>query len=116
MSKQTRINQQLYDIPGTLFIPNGIQIKVNFGLIELEDLIDGFPGPKFSYGVLRFHDPLEPALESLLLAAGRLTIVGGGLQFDLSLYGLRSFTVINPIQRLNLSSDAVPIKVQRTAA
>ena len=116
MSKQTRINQQLYDIPGTLSIPNGIQIQVHFGLIELEDLIDGFPGPKFSYGVLRFHEPLELALESLLLAATRLTITGGGLQFNLSLYGLRSFTVLNPIQRLNPASNAAPIKVQRTAA
>ncbi|HEV2486297.1 MAG TPA: hypothetical protein VGT08_12265 [Terracidiphilus sp.] len=54
MKNVTRTNRQIFDIPGTITGPNGLKVEVSFDLIELEDLIDGIPGPKYSYGVLRF--------------------------------------------------------------
>jgi len=95
MNKETRINRQVFDISGALSGPDGLKIDVRFDLIELEDLIDGAPGPKFSYGVLRFRETLAPALERLLLSASRLILTGGGAHFNLCLYRLTSFTVLS---------------------
>ncbi len=95
MSKVTRTNRQVFDIEGTLSGPDGLKITVRFDLIEFEDLIDGMPGPKFSYGVLRFREPLAPAMERLLLSASGLILTGGGIHFNLCLYRLTSFTVLS---------------------
>jgi hypothetical protein len=95
MHKETRINRQAFDTSGTLSGPNGLEVDVRFDLMELEDLIDGNPGPKFSYGILRFPEPLSAALERILLSASRLILTGDGIQFNLCLYQLTSFTVLS---------------------
>lgn len=97
MDKVTRTNRQIFDIQGTITCPDGLTVAVRFDLIELEDLIDGRPGPKFSYGVLRFPDPLEPTIGERLLSATRLFLDGGGIQAALCLYKLNSFTLIDTV-------------------
>lgn len=98
MDKVTRTNRQVFDIQGTITSADGLTVPVRFDLIELEDLIDGQPGSKFSYGVLRFQDPLEPNVESRLLSATRPVLTGGGIQAALCLYKLDSFTLIDTVK------------------
>jgi hypothetical protein len=97
MEKVTRTNRQVFDIQGTITSADGLTVAVRFDLIELEDLIDGRPGPRFSYGVLRFQGPLEPSARQRLLSATRLTLDGGGIQAALCLYRLNSFTLTETV-------------------
>lgn len=97
MDKVTRTNRQIFDIQGTITGADGLTVAVRFDLIELEDLIDGHPGPRFSYGVLRFPDPLEPSIGERLLSATRLILNGGGIQTALCLYKLNSFTLTETV-------------------
>lgn len=110
MQTQTRTNRQVFDIPGTITSPDGFEVEVHFDLIEFEELIDGFPGPKSSYGVLRFADPLDPSIEPRLLSATHLVLTGGGMQTGLCLYRLNSFTLTESLHefpgRLNFSLPA----------
>jgi hypothetical protein len=98
MRMETRTNRQVFGIQGIITGPNGLRVAVRFDLIEFEDLIDGLPGPKFSYGVLHFQEPLEPSIESRLLSATHLSLAGGGIQAALCLYKLNSFTLIETIK------------------
>jgi hypothetical protein len=98
MDKVTRTNRQVFDIQGTITSADGLTVAVRFDLIELEDVIDGLPGPKFSYGVLRFPNPLEPTVGKRLLSATRLILSGGGVQAALCLYKLNSFTLIDTVK------------------
>jgi hypothetical protein len=107
MKKVTRTNRQIFDITGTITGPNGLKVEVSFDLIELEDLIDGIPGRKYSYGVLRFQEPLEPSIEPRLLSTTRLVLTGGGIQATLCLYKLNSFTVVDTIREFSADADLV---------
>ncbi len=107
MEKVTRTNRQIFDIQGTITSPDGLTVAVRFDLIELEDVIDGQPGPKFSYGVLHFQQPLEPEIESRLLSATRLSLDGGGIQANLCLYKLNSFTLADTIKDFAAQPDLV---------
>lgn len=98
MNTVTRTNRQLFDIPGDITSADGLSIPVRFDLVEFQDLINGMPGQKFSYGVLRFQDPLEPSIGQRLLSAAQLILTGGGLQSALCLYKLNSFTLIDTIK------------------
>jgi hypothetical protein len=98
MDTVTRTNRQIFDIPGTITSTDGLTVPVRFDLIEFEDLVDGLPGDRFSYGVLRFQDPLEPSLQQRLLSATRLMLSGGGIQSALCLYKLTSFPLIETIK------------------
>lgn len=98
MNTVTRTNRQLFDIPGVITDAGGLSIPVRFDLVEFEDLIDGIPGQKFSYGVLRFQDPLEPSLGQRLLSAAQLILNGGGIQSTLCLYKLNSFTLVDTLK------------------
>ena len=118
MSKQTRINQQFYNIPGSLsHSQNGIQIQVNFGLIELEDLYRRDPwtkiqlwGPPISR-TSRTRPRIAPACRHAIDHHRRRPPVR-----PLSFYGLRSFTVLNPIQKLSSVSSKAQIQVRNTVA
>jgi hypothetical protein len=96
--KVTRTNRQAFDIPGTITGPDGLTVAVRFDLIELEDLINGIPGSKYSYGVLHFQEPLEPSVEQRLLSATRLILTGGGVHAALCMYKLNSFTLTDTIK------------------
>jgi hypothetical protein len=107
MKKVTRTNRQIFDISGTITGPNGLRVEVSFDLIELEDLNDGIPGHKYSYGVLRFQKPLEPSVEPRLLSTTRLILTGGGIQATLCLYKLNSFTMVDSIRELSPAAEFV---------
>lgn len=107
MNTVTRTNRQVFDIPGTITGPDGLTVTVRFDLIELEDLIDGIPGHKFSYGVLRFLDPLEPSIGQRLLSATRLILTGGGVHAALCLYKVNSFTVMETIKESYAQSELI---------
>lgn len=98
MDTVTRTNRQLFDIPGTVTSADGLSIPVRFDLVEFEDLIDGMPGQKFSYGVLRFEDPLSPSTSQRLLAATQLILSGGGVHSALCLYKVNSFTLVDTLK------------------
>ena len=104
MDKVTRTNRQVLDVRGTITSADGLRIDVRFDLIELEDLIDGIPASRFSYGVLRYIEPLEQAMEVRLLSAGGLTLTGGGIQAALCLYKLNSFTLTDTIREFPVAS------------
>jgi hypothetical protein len=101
MRKETRTNRQIFDIQGTITGSDGLTIDVRFDLIELEDLIDGIPGLKYSYGVLRFQNPLELSIKSRLLLSIRPILTGGGIQAALCLYKLNSFTLVDTIKEFS---------------
>ncbi len=107
MSKVTRTNKQIFDIAGTITGPDGLKVDVRFDLMELEDLIDGVPGPRFSYGVLRFQETLGPSLSERLLSAAPLILTGGGIHASLCLYKLDSFTLTDTIREFSAHTDGV---------
>jgi hypothetical protein len=98
VNKVTRTNRQAFDIPGTITGPDGLTVAVRFDLMELEDLVNGVPGSKYSYGVLRFQGRLEPSIEQRLLSATRLILTGGGVHAALCMYKLNSFTLTDTIK------------------
>jgi hypothetical protein len=104
MDKVTRTKQQVFDIPGTIIGPDGIRVDVRFDLLEMEDLVDGIPASRFSYGVLRYLHPLETSMKSTLLSATRLTLTGGGIQTTLCLYKLNTFTLAETIREFPVAS------------
>jgi hypothetical protein len=105
MDKVTRTNKQVFDIKGTITGPDGLMIDVHFDLLEMEDLIDGVPASRFSYGVLRFLEPPEASMKSRLLSATGLTLTGGGFQAALCLYTLNTFTLADTICEFPISSN-----------
>lgn len=115
MDKITRTNQQVFDIPGTITGPDGFRVSVHFDLIEMEDLVDGIPCSRFSYGVLRFLQPLESSMKSRLLSATPLTITGGGIQATLCLYKLNTFTLAGTIREFPVASKSANT-IDRAAA
>jgi hypothetical protein len=104
MDKVTRTKQQVFDIPGTITGPDGIRVDVRFDLLEVEDLVDGIPASRFSYGILRYLQPLETSVKSSLLSATRLTLTGGGIQATLCLYKLNTFTLADIIREFPVAS------------
>lgn len=98
MDTVTRTNRQVFDIQGTITSSDGLRVAVHFDLIEFEDLIDGIPTHKFSYGILRFPEPLEASIGQRLLSAAQLILNGGGIQSALCLYKLTSFTLVETIK------------------
>lgn len=107
MDTVTRTNRQIFDIQGTITGTDGLAVAVRFDLIELEDLVDGMPGQRFSYGVLRFQDPLEPSIGQRLLSATRLILSGGGIQSALCLYKLNSFTLVETIKDFTAKPELI---------
>jgi hypothetical protein len=107
MNTVTRTNRQIFDIPGTITSTDGLTVPVRFDLIEFEDLVDGLPGDRFSYGVLRFHDQLELSIQQRLLSATLLVLSGGGIQSALCLYKLNSFTLIETIKDFTAKPYAI---------
>jgi len=104
MDKVTRTNRQVLDVRGTITSSDGLRIDVRFDLIEMEDLIDGMPASRFSYGILRYIEPLEPAMKPRLLTAAGLTLTGGGIQAALCLYKLNTFTLADTIREFPVAS------------
>ena len=104
MDRVTRTNRQVFDIKGTITSADGLRIDVRFDLIEMEDLIDGMPASRFSYGVLRYIEPLEPAMKPRLLSAAGLTLTGGGIQATFCLYKLNTFTLADTIREFPVAS------------
>ena len=97
MEKETRTNRQIVDIAGIISDPGGLRVEVSFDLIELQDLIDGIPGQKYSYGVLRYREPLELKVAQHLLSTSRKVLTGGGIQATLCLYKLDTFTILDSL-------------------
>jgi hypothetical protein len=104
MDNVTRTNKQVFDIEGTISSSDGLSIDVRFDLIEMEDLIDGMPASRFSYGVLRYLEPLEAAMKPRLLSASGLTLTGGGIRAALCLYKLNTFTLADTIREFPVAS------------
>ena len=104
MDKVTRTNKQVFDLMGTITSADGLRIDVRFDLLEIEDLIDGIPASRFSYGVLRYPEALEPAAKSRLLFASLLTLTGGGIEAALCLYKLNTFTLVDTIHEFPVAS------------
>lgn len=98
MNTVTRTDRQFFNIPGTLTSADGLSLSVCFDLVEFEDLIDGKPGHKRSYGILRYQDPLDPFTSERLLSAAQLVLTGGGVHSTLCLYKLNSFTLVETIK------------------
>jgi hypothetical protein len=104
MDRVTRTNKQIIDIEGTITSTDGLHIDVRFDLVEMEDLINGILASRFSYGVLRYPEPLEPAMKSRLLFASHLTLTGGGIEAALCLYKLNTFTLVDTIHEFPFAS------------
>ena len=104
MDTVTRTNKQVFDIQGTISSSDGLSIDVRFDLLEVEDLIDGIPASRFSYGVLRYLEPLEPEMKPRLLSAADLTLTGGGFQAALCLYKLNTFTLTDTMREFPVAS------------
>ena len=104
MSNTTRANRQFFDIEGTVTSMDGISIQVRFDLLEMEDLVDGRPASRFSYGVLRYLRPLESAVKQPLLSATGLVLTGGGIHATLCLYKLNTFTLADTIREFPVAS------------
>lgn len=115
MTKETRTNRQVFDVAGTLSTPGGLKFDVQFDLIEFEDLIDGLPGTKLSYGNLRFSDTLPTTAVPLLLSSSRLILTGGGIHATVCLYRLTSFTVLTTISTVCTITET-PAHVDLVAA
>ncbi|HLY43288.1 MAG TPA: hypothetical protein VKR52_18900 [Terracidiphilus sp.] len=112
---RTKTTLQILDQPGILSWPGGGKIAVYFNLIELQDVENGTPGRRYSYGTLRFRDHVESSIVLLFLSRTRLTIVGGGIETAVSLYGLNSFTVTGPIVPIR-AAEAIPQGTKEFAA
>ena len=108
MDNLTRTNKQVFDVPGTIAGPDGLRVNVSFDLLEMEDLVDGIPAATFSYGVLRYRDPLDLMTKTQLLSATRLTLTGGGMQSSLCLYRLNSFTLADTIREFRPGHSIAP--------
>jgi len=93
----TKTTLQIIDQPAVISWPGGGKIAVYFNLIEMQDFENGLPGRTYSYGSLRFRDYVESSVVLLFLSRAKLTLVGGGIETTVSLYGLNSFTVTGPI-------------------
>lgn len=115
MDQVTKTNRQILDMKGTITSPDGLRIDVRFDLIEMEDLIDGVPASRFSYGVLRYVEPLTPEVKPRLLSATGLTLTGGGIRASLCLYKINTFTLTDTIPLLSVVSESANA-VDRVAA
>jgi hypothetical protein len=109
MDQVTKTNKQLLDMKGTITSPDGLRIDVRFDLIEMEDLVDGRPASRYSYGVLRYVEPLEPAIKPRLLSAACLTLTGGGIHASLCLYKINTFTLTDTIPEFLPSISIAPV-------
>ena len=107
MNTVIRTNIQILDIAGTITGPADLKVDVRFDLMEFEDLNDGIPSSKHSYGILRFQEPLEPSMKGRLLSTGRLILTGGGIQASLCLYRLNSFTLTDTIREFSAHRDGL---------
>lgn len=99
MRKDFITTLQIINEAGALSGHGGLKLDVYFDLIEMEDIVDGAPCRKFSYGNLRFRDRLESSVVSLFLSKSRLMLTGGGIQTEVRLYSLNSFTVVGAIRK-----------------
>jgi hypothetical protein len=97
MRKDFNTTLQIINATGTLSSPDGLKLDILFDLIEMEDIDGDTTGRKFSYGNLRFRDRLESSIVALFLSKTRLTLAGGGIEADVRLYSLNSFTVTGAI-------------------
>jgi len=104
MNMETRTNRQIFDIQGTVTGPGGLDVAVRFDLIELEDLIDGIPGSKYSYGILHFQDPLEPSVKLRLLSATRRFSPMAAFERSVPLQ-TDSFTLIDTIKDFTVQPE-----------
>jgi hypothetical protein len=107
MTNEIRTTLQFINQPGTLSSPSGVNVQVHFDFIEMQDVIDGVPGRKFSYGNLRFRDSLAPSVVPLFLSRSRLVLTGGGHQFPVLLYSLNSFTLTGPVREIRVINEPV---------
>ena len=97
MRKDFNTTLQIINEAGTLSSTDGVKLDILFDLIEMEDIVDGAPGRRFSYGNLRFKDQLESPVVPLFLSKSPLTLSGGGIEAEVRLYSRNSFTVTGPI-------------------
>lgn len=113
---KTKTILQIIDQPGLISWPGGGKITVYFSLIELQDVEEGGRGRRYSYGSLRFRDYVESSVVLLFLSRAKLTLVGGGIETSVSLYGLNSFTVTSPIIRFQPETPDETVKWESVAA
>lgn len=82
---------------GILMDSSGSTISVQFDLTETQDFVDGFPDLKFAFGNLRFTEQARLLVSLLVLSGNRLVLEGGGIQAEVALNSLNTFTVTSDI-------------------
>ena len=106
MNNETRVTMRLANEAGTVSNSEGLNLQVSFDLIELQVLVGGVADRIYCYGCLRFRNRLEPSIMSLLRSQSRLTLTGDGIQTDLCLHGLNSFSVMGTIREMREGGEA----------
>jgi hypothetical protein len=81
---------------GTLTDCEGISVPVLFNLIMLQDVTDDSPVPEKGRGVVQFEPEAHALVKRYVSSRVPLTLVGGGIQVEISLTSAHDFLVVGP--------------------
>ncbi|HWA94326.1 MAG TPA: hypothetical protein VG844_06965 [Terracidiphilus sp.] len=93
MSIQMRTMRQIFNTAGILSDRRGRRFPVQFNLTETQDFYAEWPGPRFSYGDLRFSPDFDRTMLAELELDSMLWLSAPGFAAQVHLQG-EKFTVV----------------------
>lgn len=101
MGGEIKAVEIIVDGRGIISCTDQPEIKVRFDLVGTQDFNDGLPGQTFCYGDLQFECDPNGREASNLLSWPSLILTGAGIQTDIHLNTLHTFTVLGAIRETN---------------
>ena len=93
MSRMMIATRENMNQEGVIMDSSGSKINVQFDLTETQDFVDGLPDLEYAFGNLRFAEEAKLLLSLLALSCTRLVLEGSGIQAEIALNSLNTFTV-----------------------
>jgi len=81
---------------GILTDSEGISLPVIFDLVLIQDVTDGRPVPETGRGVVAFEPEADTLVKRFVSSRAPLTLVGDGIQVEISLNSAHDFLVVGP--------------------
>ena len=96
MSRERTLITTLRREYGTLSDSKGISVRVRFDLVLIQDVTDDNPLPDRGRGVVEFEQEAYMLVKRYISSQLPLTLVGGGVQVEISLNSAHDFLVVGP--------------------
>jgi hypothetical protein len=93
---------------GVIMDSSGSKINVQFDLTETQDFVDGLPDLEYAFGNLRFPEEAKLLLSLLALSCTRLVLEGSGIQAEIALNSLNTFTVTSDTMEIGTRTRVRP--------